>query len=253
MRQRNQVFLNYYKQDEIKSIDSAFYGQLYMWEKELDKYYESIRDDFTFIFMPLLVFKAYQFLGVDRDRSLAMANLFKTAYFGDFIMLNVKNEDEGQEYNQEMQFSILISDYIFGKVLSFLVENECSWLLDNFAEMMTEINEGFIIQYCFNADADTILFRTRMPLYSTAFFTAARTAGLDRESAASFLQIGSNIGIAMELYATGDPRALEYLLRADSGLKNINIRNRNCEHDLCWLVDMMVDRLNQSGRIAAVL
>lgn len=252
MRPVLKVLDSQYMKDDVEAIDRHFEGLLDKWAGRLRPYRAVVGDDFTFVCLPLLVNKAFRFLGNEPEISLTMASLFKTVYFSNTINLALRDEDEGQLNNQEMQFSILIADYIFGRVLKALLECDAHWLLDDFSVMMAEINEGFVWQHCMHADLYTILEKTRLPLYTMAFYAAGRIAGCDRESALSYSRIGRNLGMAMELYAIGDGRSREYLLNADAMLQNLNIRNRNYEHDLCRLVDMLAEDSRSNSQIAAV-
>ncbi len=247
-----EVLDSYYLRGDAEAIDRHFAVLLERWGERLHPYRSAVSGDFTFACLPLLVNKAFRFLGNDTDLSLAMANIFKTVYFANTINQTLRDDAEGQQHDQEMQFSILISDYIFGWVLKKLVECNAAWLLDKFAGMMAEINEGFILKHCRGAGEDIVREKTRIPLYATAFYAAGRTAGCEPESALAYSRIGSELGMVMELYAANDARYSEHLLQADAMLQNLNIRNRNYEHDLCRLVDMLAGNYRSDGQIAAV-
>lgn len=247
-----EVLNNCYGIDDAKAVDAHFTGLISRWADRLEPYVEAADRDSTFVCMPLLVNKAFRFLGNEPGVSIAMADIFKAVYFSNTINLSLGDEAEGQSYDRQMQFGILIADYLFGRVLKALMDLDAAWLLGDFANMMAEINEGFVLQHCLDADAGTVIEKTRIPLYTTAFYAAGRLAGCDGESARAYSRIGGSLGMAMELYSIGDPKCRQHLLEANAMLQSLNIRNRNFEHDLCRLVDVLAGEFVPDSQIAAV-
>lgn len=189
--------------NDASEIDVRFRQGLLPWWEDLLPYIESLQEDFTWNALPPLVLAAYRFAGLNRQLGLAMANVFKTLYLANRVYCSVKDEEEGQVHDQQLQFSILIADYLFGNVLKQLVVAETSHLLNHFSAMVAEINEGLVEQHKLHMPVQETLAKTRAPLYATAFLTAAELAGMDEEKQCMFNRLGFNYGMAMELLQGG--------------------------------------------------
>ena len=196
---------------DLLQVDDIFKQSLTPWWDEIYVYVQKLDEDRSFQLLPAIVINAYRHLGLERELSLQMANLFKTLYFASKIHVLIKDDAEGQEQNQEMQFAILIGDYIFGKVLSLLLQLRVEKLLDIFASMICEINEGLIVEYKLDGGLYEILSRTKAPLYSNAFYSAAELAGMTEAVAGMYGQIGYNLGMALELMFVCGQKDLSYL------------------------------------------
>jgi len=186
-------------QTDLQEVDKTFRSSLVPWWDEISAYMPKIDKDLGFRILPVMVINAYRSLGLEKDLAIQMANLFKTIDFASKIHVMVKDDDEGQKHNQEMQFTILIGDYIFGRVLKLLVETRTDHLLNMFATMIGTINEGLIIQHEFKSGLEQTLVQTRAPLYFNAFLSAAKMADLPPDTAEVYGEIGHNLGIALEL------------------------------------------------------
>lgn len=185
--------------NEINEIDIRFRQGLLPWWDDLLPYIEGIKEDFTWNALPPLVLGAYKLAGLNRSVGLAIANVFKTLYLAIYVYCQVKDEEEGQTHDQNLQFTILIADYLFGNVLKQLVTAEASHLLRYFSDMAADINEGLVWQHKMGVSGREVLQKTRAPLYTTAFLTAAQLAGMDEENELLYTTLGFNYGMAMEL------------------------------------------------------
>jgi geranylgeranyl pyrophosphate synthase len=202
-------------QIDLHEVDELFKKSLLPWWDDIANYVYKMTDDKSFNMLPAVVLAAYRKLGIERDLSLKMANMFKTMHLASRIHVLVKDDEEGQKVNQEMQFTILIGDYIFGKVLSLLYEYKVDMLLNIFATMICDINEGLIVEYKLDGSPDDVLARTKAPLYSSAFLTAAELAGLSQEKKDTYGLIGHNLGMALELKYIHGQNGLGYLEQAE--------------------------------------
>ncbi|MEN6350480.1 MAG: hypothetical protein ABFD08_13930 [Syntrophomonas sp.] len=185
--------------NDLHDLDIVFKESLLPWWDDINGYIKELENDVTWTTLPLMTMGVYSFLGLDRKISVSMANIFRTLFFANYIHALVKDDNEGQEYNRELQFSILIGDYIFGRMLKLLVEAEADSLVGIFAEMMGEINEGMILKHKYGADCRQVLSKTRAPLYARAFETAARLASLGGELENIYRQLGFALGMCIEL------------------------------------------------------
>lgn len=211
-------------QTDLQEVDKTFQERLLPWWDEISAYMPEVDQDLGFKLLPAMVINAYRYLGMDRGLSIQMANLFKTIDFASKIHVMVKDDDEGQKHNQDMQFTILIGDYIFGKVLKLLLETQADKLLYLFASMIGRINEGLIIEYKLNGSLEQVLVKTRGPLYHDAFLSAANLSGLTSATAENYAKIGHNLGIALELILIhGQKRSgYAYLYKAQEILLLLN-------------------------------
>ncbi len=185
--------------NEISEIEVGFRQELLPWWDDLLPFIDGLKNDFTWNALPPLVVGAYRLVGLDRSTGLAMANVFKTIHLANYIYCSIKDEGEGQIHDQELQFSILIADYLSGNVIKQLVLAKTSHLLKHLSEMVANINEGLIWQHKLGASPREVLLKTRAPLYTTAFLAAAELAGLDEEDKQLYTSLGFNYGMAMEL------------------------------------------------------
>ena len=235
-------------QTELQEVDTTFQESLLPWWDEISAYMPDVEKDLGFKLLPVMVINAYRYLGMDSGLSVQMANLFKTIDFASKIHVLVKDDDEGQKHNQEMQFAILIGDYIFGKVLKLLLETQADKLLEMFASMIGTINEGLIIEYKLNSVLEQVLTKTRAPLYHNAFLSAAKMAGLTPEIAEVYAQIGLNLGIALELnFIYGQKHSgYAYLDKAQQLLQLLN-KNEIPQYDS---LEKLVSEIDENWEVA---
>lgn len=209
-------------QGDLLAVDSLFKKSLFPWWDDISIYIDNMDADFTFNMLPAMVIAAYRNLGLNKELNLAMANLFKTIYFANRIHVLIKDDEEGQLQNQELQFTILIGDYIFGRILKLLLEAKADRLLKIFSAMMCEMNEGLVVQYKLDGDLQQTLAMTRASLYSSAFITAAQMAGLEENKIVIYGEIGRNLGMALEIKYNYGQDNRGYLYEAERLLEQFN-------------------------------
>jgi len=210
-------------QAELNSVNELFIDSLKPWWDDLQGYVPPLAGEMSYRAVPALVINAYHFLGLSRELGIKMANMFKTIYFATRIHEMIGDDEEGQEHTQELQFTILIGDYIFGRVLKLLLDTNTEQLLDMFAAMICEINEGLIVKYKSVGSLEEILAVTRAPFYSYAFRGAAQLKGFGAEEGAAYGNLGHNLGMAVELLAAGQlTEAADYLAKAQAWLDGQN-------------------------------
>jgi hypothetical protein len=192
---------------DLQEVENSFKISLLPWWDDIVQYIPKMEADMSFRVVPAMVINAYRGLGLKRDLTIQMANMFKTIYFASKIHVLIKDDREGQVHNQELQFTILIGDYIFGRVLKLLLEAHVDQLLDMFAHMICKINEGLIIEYKMAAGLPLreILAQTRGPLYYYAFLSAAQLGDLSPDQSERYAQIGFNLGMFLELQGIDQP------------------------------------------------
>ncbi|MDD4802378.1 MAG: hypothetical protein PHF24_05485 [Syntrophomonas sp.] len=211
-------------QAELLDVDKLFNKSLSSWWDEIDVFAQELDRDLSRRLLPAIIIKAYRCLGMDKEFYIKMTSLYKIMDFANKIHLTVKDGKEGQENNQQLQFTILIGDYIFGKVFSLLLETRAEKLLPGFAAMICEINEGFIVQYKLNGALQEVLARTRAPLYKNAFASAADLSGLSPDITSIYEDFGYNLGMALELIYVYEQKQLAggYYSNAKEQLQGMN-------------------------------
>ncbi len=209
---------------DLAEVYKEFQEGLQPWWDELCCFIPLPGGDSGFEILPVMVLNAYNWLGVAKLRTIKMASLFRTINFANLIHLKIQDVDEGQKHDQMLQFTILIGDYIFGRVLKLLLDTQAENMLDQFAAMIETINEGFVLKYHSKADIESYLSRTRGPLYYNAFSSAARMQGWDSDLVAVYGNLGRNLGLALEMrYDYNEPdRGYWYLQQAQSMYVQLN-------------------------------
>ncbi len=227
---------------EMHDIENMFKKSLQPWWEDLADLLTHLQGDRSFQLMPAVVILAYKYLDMDHEIRVAMGNLFKTIYFANRIHTLVKDSDEGQIHNQDMQFTILIGDYIFGRVLKLLLEAKADKVLDEFAQMISQINEGLVIMHKSDVCIQEVMLQTSAPFYSTAFLTAARLKGLDGDEVALYEELGLNLGMALELTLIGHSmEALNYLNETFESINKIKLITGNIDSSLDKLLKELQD------------
>lgn len=218
---------------ELIEVDQVFKEKLLPCWGEINRYIKILEDDPTWHQLPPLIYMAYKSLGLDRKISVSMTNIFKTIYLANSIHSLIKDDEEGQKHDQELQFSILIGDYIFGRMLKLLVEAGADNLVGHFAIMMAEINEGQIMKWKLGVGQREVLRKTHGSIYATAFETAGCLSGMSDIFLGNYRQLGLNLGMAMELINCNILRqeALVHIHQAKGNYKVLNqhrlIENNN--------------------------
>lgn len=208
---------------ELAKVDIGFEKGLRPWWDELQAYLPAPGEEPGYELLPALVVNAYRWAGNGHRLTIQMANLFRTINLANLIHQRVKDADEGQEHNQEMQFAILIGDYIYGRVLKLLLETEADKLLDQFAIMIARINEGMVMKYNLGSGLEEYLSRSRAPFYANAFSSAARMQDWNPSRISLYETVGQNLGLALEMiYVYHQPEmGYRYLRQAESGYQQL--------------------------------
>ena len=247
------VFTREY-QSELGAVDKVFENGLRPWLDDVYSDLCELENDNTWKNLPGLVLCIYGYVGLNRQLAIIMADIFKTAYFANFTHEWVKDVEEGQEHNQEMQFKILIGDYAFGRILKLLVEVKADCLLKYFASMMSEINEGMVIKYKLDAGYHHTIRKTKAPLYATAFLTAAHLARTDEVGRELYRQMGYNIGMAIELMSNPRlrPEAQVYVHKSEEIFEQLNQQNKVLNSNLEQVIKELHGILCTEDDIAVV-
>lgn len=175
-------------------------GLLKSWP-EIETYVNRLEGDTTWDHLALMTLVFYDHLHVDNRLSTVMAYIFKNLYLAQSIHCSIKNDEEGQEYNQDLQFAILIGDYTFGYIMQILLDHKAERVLSSLASMICTISEGLVRKYHQAWNTIKEIDQIKAPLYATAFQTAAQLAGAGKESV--YYRLGHDLGMAVELLHLG--------------------------------------------------
>lgn len=184
---------------ELAELEQVFKHSFLPWKDNIDNYVNRLNNDFTWTILPFVVMSIYKYTGHNRQLSIAMSNIFRTCYLSHRIHALVKDDEEGQQHDRELQFNILIGDYLLGYVLKALVDVKADSQLEDFIRMISEINHGMLVKHKLNGSCEEVAEKTRAPFYATAFLTAAQLAGYDRETCKLYHNMGFHFGMSAEL------------------------------------------------------
>lgn len=238
---------------EIYDMEKMFKQSLQPWWGDISFLLARLQGDLSFQIMPSVAILAYRFLDMDRRITISMANIFKTIYFASKIHIMIKDSEEGQTQNQELQFTILIGDYIFGRVLKLLLEARADQLLDEFACMISQINEGLVIKYKLDASLQEVICKSSTPLYVTAFASAAKLKGLAPAAIEMYEKIGLNLGMALELTIAGDTMgAMDYLNQTYAAISDFKAATGEGNTNLDKLLQELQTMLTVSNSAAVI-
>ncbi len=239
---------------ELMDVDRAFKENLLPCWDDISRYVKMLDDDFTWGQFPPLVYIVYKCLGINKALSIDMTNIFKTIFLANSIHALVKDDEEGQKHNQDLQFAILIGDYMLGRMLKLLVEAEADQLVGQFASMMVEINEGRVIDRKLQADHREVLQKTHGSMYATAFATAGTLAGMSGMIWENCKQLGFNLGMAIELLniAAAEEEAQLYIHGAERNYKTLKEHWRLENNFLEAIIDEIHLPLCRTGSLAVV-
>jgi len=194
----NLIFTREWK-TELTDLEQVFKHSLLPWWDNIDNYVSELRNDLTWTILPPVVMSIYKYAGHNRQVSIAMSNIFRNCYLAHRIHALIKDDEEGQLHDQELQFRILIGDYLFGHVLKALVDIRADSQVEYFAGMIDEVNQGMLIKHKLNGNCEEVVKRTRAPYYTTAFLTAAKLAGYNNDICKLYQQMGFHFGMSVEL------------------------------------------------------
>lgn len=239
---------------ELIDVDKVFKENLLPWWDDVYNYIKMLNEDFTWNQLPPLVYIVYRYLGLDRSISISMTNIFKTLYLANSIHFLVKDDKEGQKYDQDLQFAILIGDYMFGRMLKLLVEAGADKLVGLFAVMMAEINEGRVMERKLQADNKEVLQKTRGSMYATAFETAGQLSGMKGILLENCRQLGLNLGMSIELMNCDISReeVLLYIHEAERNYKILNQYQRMVNSNLEAVINEVHSLLCNIDKVAVV-
>lgn len=185
--------------DELAASKALMDKNLSQWSGKLSGFFRDIEDDMHWHMLPQVTALAYQGLKAGFRCTVYMTTIFRLAYLANYIHDTVRDDEEGQAHDRRLQFDILIGDYLFGKVLQLLSENSSQSLASTFAEMIIDINEGRVIRKMRGGCRNDLEIITKEVacLYSYAFLTAAKKAGLHTAEQMIYREVGNKIGLAL--------------------------------------------------------
>lgn len=239
--------------NELIELDKVFKETINPWWDSTYSYYQQLLSDITWKTLPPVIIAAYRYLGCE-EQVITFANIFRTAYFAHHIHAAVRDDEEGQEHNREMQFGILIGDYFFGRLLKLLVEADNKKILVPFAAMICSMNEGMVIKHKIDANNNQVVEKTKASIYATAFLSAAINAEKNAEFCEIYRELGFNLGMCIELSYDTNLRgtALQYLFKTAEIFEQIDKEYHSKNNLLDNVINQMKDILAETKAAAAV-
>ena len=211
---------------EMADLEKAFKYSLQPWWDSINSYVNDLKNDLTWTILPLAVMSIYKYVGHNRQFCITMSNIFRYCYLAHRIHALVKDDEEGQQHDRQLQFNILIGDYISGYILKALVDIQADSQVNNFAVMIAEVNEGMVIGQKLNGNCTEVIQKTRVPFYATAFLTAAQLAGYDAQTSSLYQKMGFHLGMSLELGQVGLIKAaVDHFRQCQAMFMQINQRN----------------------------
>lgn len=209
---------------ELAEVEKMFRDNFSPWWNYMNIYIDSLQDDLTWNIMPVVVLSVNKYFSLDRRVSIALATVFKSVYFSNHVHLLIKDDEEGQIHDNNLQFAILTGDYIYGTILKTLVRAGASNLLGAFSDLISELNEGMVLKYKLAASPVAVMAKTRAPFYANAFLFAASLSGQTAENQEAYRQLGYNLGMSLELLGMSNQlqEARKYVHNTEILIKRCN-------------------------------
>ncbi|NSW81991.1 MAG: hypothetical protein HPY90_01775 [Syntrophothermus sp.] len=185
--------------DELAASNVLMDKNLGPWPLEVVCFFRDMENDLHWRMLPQVTALVYRGLKVGFRCTVYMVTIFRLAYLANHIHDMVGDDEEGQGYDGRLQFNILIGDYLFGRVLKLLSENDSQYLARTFAEMIMEINEGRVIRKMKGGNKKDleVIAKEKATLYKNAFLTASMVANLPAAEQLIYREVGNKLGLAL--------------------------------------------------------
>jgi len=229
--------------DELLASKVLMDKNLGPWPLEIVSFFRELENDLHWQMLPEVTALVYRGLKVGFRCTVYMATIFRLAYLANYIHDMVRDDDEGQIHDRRLQFNILIGDYLFGRVLKLLSENDSQYLASTFAEMIVEINEGRVMRKMRGGNKKDleIIAKEKASLYKNAFLTASMVANLPTAEQVIYQEIGNKLGLALGIESEKIPyvSSLSYLDEARSLL----LLTSDASKDSLRLIDRLINEI----------
>ncbi|MGE5381436.1 MAG: hypothetical protein ACM3NT_10280 [Methylocystaceae bacterium] len=222
--------MNWYLQKTIKK-----------WEPELNQVLEKLSNNRHWQALPYHTIAINRMLGGSIDDSACLAAVFKLFLLSDHFHSLIQDDSEGQQYNEALQFNILIGDLLDGSAVCLLCEKGWDSLLPVIANMIVQINEGHALaNEASNLDVIQLATREWGSYYRVAFRSAAILSNLSPDLEKKLDTIGLDLGLLMTAEAMGWDNAGIFSSRYREGMdwltSNLSINN-NFKRIDTWMAD----------------
>lgn len=238
---------------ELKETERVLMETLKPWAVDMEKYQKPMEKELHWTALPALTVAVNRHFANNIPRSGCIAAIFGLVLFADFIHCQVKDDSEGQEYNRDLQFSILIGDLIFGQSVKLLNSINAHELVGIITDMMCIINEAHVMRKISKGDdMQDILAREKACFYRYSFLAAARLGGCGPIECKFYEDLGYDVGMAVTLYDSGMQSAsVPFLEKAKSMLSGH--RSHNTDNSLIpRLLDNILSGINIKRTVLAI-
>lgn len=218
---------------------ALFQKSLNPWYKDLESYLTSLRTDPHWWVLPGVVMAVHRFFGSEYSNELHHAVIFTLIYLADHIHCRVKDAEQGQLYDESLQFSILIGDLLTGRAIQLLAQLEGGQhMLEPIADMMAELGEGHTLKKLAgdNATSKTIA-QEKAAFYRYAFEVGAMAAGRTAAEVKEYAAFGQEIGEKLSKRFEGMPD--DSALSLDKAKSFLIKRAKNRGPEMCELVRLL--------------
>lgn len=230
--------------NEMVGVNLLMNKSLHPWREQILPYLGGLDKDPHWHMIPAITALVHRSLGIGYHRTVYISTILRMAYLANHIHDRVRDDEEGQVHDKNLQFTILIGDYLFGVLLSLLSEIDSHYLVPSLAGMMAEVNEGHVIRKVNGGGRANleVLAREKASFYKNAFLTAAVTARLSEREKNIYQEVGHNIGMALAIEAEGltYPAVAPYLEKVKSLWVSFLRERRNGNWNL---VERLVEEL----------
>lgn len=201
--------------NELAAANLLMKESLRPWGEEILAYCQGLEEDIHWKMLPVTAALTHRNLGINFRHTVYITAIFRLVYLANYIHALVGDDEEGQQYDRGLQFSILIGDYISGVVLKLLSEIDSHYLIPFFTSMTCQVNEGRVMRKMNGMNGKggpdlEVMARETASLYRNAFLVAAVTGRLSDSERSLYGEMGHNLGMAIAVETEMYSRSAAY-------------------------------------------
>lgn len=226
-------------QEEITRMNRYMIECTNKWRTELAPIMHSLHNNRHWQALPYHTMALNRTLGSSVDDAARMGTIFRLFVLSDHIHSLVRDDSEGQIYDESLQFHILIGDLLYGSALGLLCQRGWDSLMPVLANMIVAINEGHTLAL---VEPTGDPFKLASLEWGSYYRTAFRAAGLVNNLHPDLIEhldaIGLDLGLSMINSDTSSVNARAYFNRFQEGinglLSNLSV-NHNYQRLEIWM------------------
>lgn len=208
--------------DELNRMNWYLFESIKKWERELEPIINRLHSNRHWQALPYHTIIINRFLGSSMDDAARLGAIFRLFVLSDHVHLRVQDDEEGQLYDEELQFNILIGDLMYGSALNLLCDRGWYKLLPLLTEMIVQVNEGHALVISDpRVDVIQIAAKEWGSYYQSAFQAAAVINDLTSEHCLRLAGIGMDLGLS--------------ITARELGLGNVSVFSNRYQEGMDWL------------------